>query len=237
MAENTQRTNNSLIKVKCPTCGKEHDFETWQCINVTDENGLKEKILNGQMFLTTCPECNQNINVEYSFLYHQVDDHFMVHYTIHDNETQSVLDMLTKPNKEQAPMVKNLSENNYIIRLVRTKADLIEKIIIYDEGLDDRAIEILKTVVAGRVLSEKPDIKISHILFKISADEGRFFQIFSENKEVAKASFSQELYQKIVGEFIHKMPGLREDRNLFVNNRWAGDILKKMAPQSIKPQE
>ena len=50
-------SRNHIEKVTCPGCGKEADFTVWDSVNTTLEPDLKEKVLTGDLFKFTCPEC------------------------------------------------------------------------------------------------------------------------------------------------------------------------------------
>lgn len=238
---------NFNIHIKCPKCSSESDFEAHSVINATEENGLKEKVMDGSMFLHVCPECGAKINVEYSFVYHQPEDAFMVQYVVNDEEMKQAVSALTNPNEEQRKTVNILSENNTIIRIVRSKAQLLEKITIYEAGLDDRAVEIFKHIAAGNFLKENPDKQISKILFNMLArnpereqdeigrqmeaaafEDGmiRVVQIYCDNTFTAQAVLSPSAYKKIHEDFISAMQPLREDKNLVVDARYAGEILR-----------
>lgn len=228
-------SNEIKINVKCPKCGSESEFIGYRSINCQDDNGLKEKVCDHSLFLHECPECNTKINVEYPFLYHQVDDHIMFHYAITEENSKDVIQMLTDPQDDhQKSIVKSLSSQDYIIRIVRSKAALLEKIAIYDEGLDDRAVEIAKALLAAKFIKDNPDRKIGAIYFMVSADEGRVLQLYSDDKKfTAKAELTPELYQSVVSDFLDKLPPLRADKNLIVNQPWAAGFLKSLDKKAL----
>jgi len=228
------KQNNQIIKVVCPMCSAESEFEIWQCINATESNGLIEKVKDGTMFRHTCPACNKPINIEYSFLYHQVEDALMIHYCIKDEEAQSVINSITKPTAENKGYIQQMLDRSTIVRIVRTKPQLLEKICIYDSGYDDRAVEIMKLIVASQFAKENPDKKISHVYFNIkkkSADQSdaegeKIVQIFVDNKPAAEASVNEEIYKKIFNDYVSSLPPLRADHNIVVNSGWAKGIME-----------
>lgn len=227
------RQNNEMIKVKCSKCEQESEFEIWQCINATEANGLIEKVKDGSMFRHTCPHCQQAINVEYSFLYHQIEDALMIHYCIKDEDAQAVIKTLTEPTEEQKPIIKQMIDKGTIIRIVRKKFELIEKMCIYEAGFDDRVIEILKILVGATFVKENPDKKIDNIFFNIKMkqdaapeDEGvKILQVYSEGKPIAETVVNEELYQKIFNDYVAAMPPLRADHNIIVNRNWARSVI------------
>ena len=241
------------INIKCPACSKDSEFEAHVCIDATEENGLKKKVLDGSLFMHTCPFCKQKINVEYSFLYNQPEDAFLVHYLVRDDEAKAVAEALTSPNKEQAKLVNELAGMDYIIRLVRSKAELLEKIQVYDCGMDDRVVEIFKAIVAGNFIKDNPGKKLDRVIFNLvkpvneagmseqakrmaqdAFEDGyvRVVQFFVEKKLFAQASLSPDNYKKIYSDFVAGLKPLRADRNLAVGAKWATEILKLRNAQS-----
>lgn len=223
MSDDKKRISNErMLDIKCPKCGHVSQFLSWQCINATDDNGMKEKVCNQSAFLHKCPSCETSINVEYPFLYHQIEDCFMVHYAITDEHLASVIQILTKPeNDSQKNMVKQLSRKNYIIRIVRTKQALLEKIAIYEDGLDDRYVELYKTVVGSNFKKANPTKKITGLYFVKTADEGRIIQLYVDDKPYGKSVMDMDLYKRIVDDHNGFVPPLREDKNLVVDSVWA----------------
>lgn len=228
-------TNKSaqIINVKCPKCETESEFTIYGCINATEENGLIQKVKDGSMFRHTCPNCQQDINIEYSFLYHQVDDALMIHYIVKDDETAKVIESLTNPSDEQKPVINGILERNTIIRIVRTKPQLYEKLAIYESGSDDRVVEILKLIVVSKFKNEKPDANVTDVFFNIkkkpgeSDEEGiKVIQIYCDKKLEAEAEVNDTLYKKVFDDYVAGMPVLRADRNIIVNGAWASQTMK-----------
>lgn len=222
------------LEIVCPQCKEKSIFRAYRTIHITDGNrDLKEKVLNGSLFLHECPHCKAKINVEYSFLYHQPEDALYIHYLTSDKELQEVASMLTKPDEKQKLMVKKLLSEDSLIRLVRNRMEIAEKITIYDAGMDDRAIEILKAHIGAQFTRENPDKKISGLYFNASRSKedpdefaAKFIDIFVDNKRCARADVGQELYKKVVNDYLSAMPPLRADRNVTVNRQWAQSIIQ-----------
>lgn len=226
--------NSKEITVKCTKCEQESTATIYGCFNATEENGLIQKVKDGSIFRHKCPGCGQEINLEYSFLYNQVNDALMIHYLIKDEEVAKVAACLSNPNEEQMQAVKSFLKNNTIIRIVRSKAQLYEKLAIYDSGADDRVIEILKVIVSTKFLKENPDKKIKYIFYNLKVKPGsdvddestRIIQIYCEDNSMAEAVVDDTLYKKIFDDYVSGMPVLRADRNLLVNNSWARRMIE-----------
>ncbi len=218
------------VKIKCPKCGEESDFDMYKRIDATPENGLRNRLLDNSLFTLYCSHCSCKINVEHSFLYNQLEDNYIVHCCVNDKDAQDVINLLTKPTEEQKPVVNSLAKNNTMIRLVRSRQMLIEKLCIYDMGMDDRVIEVYKHMVAGSYLKDHPEDKISKLLFDAVKQQGeeeyhKIIRIYVDDKNVAQAEIIPETYKKIFDDFISAMPVMRADKNLIVNASWAKSII------------
>lgn len=121
----------------CPVCGKTGDADLYSSVNVHENPELKEKVSSGELFVWTCPECGHKSVLRYPVLYHDPDEKVMVWLTF-DEEAQ-----------QQAKRFFNSMEslNEYCGRLVDDTGSLIEKVHIFDAGLDDLAIEMCKYVI------------------------------------------------------------------------------------------
>ena len=142
------------VSIICPQCKREHPFLIWESVNTKLNPELKEAILDGSMFIFECPTCGATTNVDYDFLYHEMEDQIMLQYVSSEEHAQEAFEMWT--NDEPENPVRVFREDGYIIRIVRTRNELLEKIAIFDEDLDDRIIELYKIFVLASVLEEHP---------------------------------------------------------------------------------
>lgn len=123
------------LKVICKKCGNSHDFEFTQSVNVAESPELKDKILSGEFFTWTCVECGTKNLINYPFLYHDSDSSLMI------------LETSANIKSEGLP-------EGYTGRIVRSFGDLIEKIKIFDSGLDDIIIEMCKFITLQEMNKE-----------------------------------------------------------------------------------
>lgn len=110
----------------CSECGTSFESEVYQNINVQDSPELKQKVVSGEIFLRRCPNCGKVQLAKYPLLYL--------------DPAESLLLCLS----DQELAVDGLE--GYTARRVTTVGELIEKIKIFDAGLDDVIIELCKFV-------------------------------------------------------------------------------------------
>jgi hypothetical protein len=130
----------TTIQVTCPACGHEQTFQAWQSINATTEPDLKQRLLDGELTTCTCGGCNREAHVTFGLLYHDMEKRVMIWLVPGDESTDDI-------GHAGLETVNRMTEEGYTFRLVRTQNELVEKILIFDDGLDDRVIELFKFAI------------------------------------------------------------------------------------------
>ena len=129
------------VGITCPKCQKAGVFTVWDSINTKLDPDMKDRVKSLEAFRYHCGHCGTDVQVDYGFLYHDMDHHFMVFYAPTDKDQENAdRDMADGQDKFRTMMEKA----GYVFRLVRSKADLLEKIAIFEAGLDDRLMELTK---------------------------------------------------------------------------------------------
>lgn len=141
-------------KVSCPDCGYTGQYKVYDSINIDDESKtnpmFKRKIIDNSLFLYTCDRCLSKYYIEYPFLYNDVKNNFMV-WCLPDNATQAEIDNIKKVD---------MRTYKGILRIVIGKFDFIDKLNVFENKLDDIAIESIKTFVFSKVdKDERKEIK------------------------------------------------------------------------------
>jgi len=130
--------------IRCPRCNAESAFTVWQSLNVTLNPNEKQSLMSGELLRFTCPGCGAVTQFVYPLLYHDMERRLML-WMIPDNAdgTRATVDADTPvPGAVGGGIVPG-----YVARLVSSPNELLEKILIFDAGLDDLAIEMFKIVV------------------------------------------------------------------------------------------
>ena len=179
-------SRNYPDKAVCPECGWVHDFTVNPVINAETEPELKQKLLSGELFTTTCPECLNTFRVIFDCLYHDPARKLMIQFC-HPDKTETyrrIFDELC---------MENPSFDNYVLRIVTGYYDLVEKIQIVENGLDDRVIEMCKRFTAGN-LSDKVSYVIDDVKFFVDDEGVKSLALFSEEGPQSVLPLHTELY-------------------------------------------
>ena len=216
--------------ITCPKCGKEHEFVIWDSINTMLDPEMKEAVRNLSAFQFECPDCGNTASVDYGFLYHQMEDKIMVYYVQSDEDEHEMYKMFNATDDYDG-MVADMRNNNYLIRIVRSRSQLLEKIAIFDNGLDDRVIEILKLVFLAHY-QEQTDGNDPVELFWGVADDGNYrIEFIKDGKLHATVDVPEELYTNTLGNMENKIPDIRKD-DIIIDRQWALEFLENDAKNS-----
>lgn len=135
-------------QIECPHC---HSIGTMEMIDEVDAEinpELRERVLNAQAFIYTCPECDSRILVGNSLLYHDAQHRFIIFF-----DMERPTDYHYQPLKLSKRLIENYPD--YTFRYVTGMTELHEKIIALESGLSDVAIERMKYMIAHYI---HPDI-------------------------------------------------------------------------------
>ena len=105
-------------------------------------------------------------------------------------------------------------------RIVQSKNEFREKLYIFDAGLDDRAIEIIKVFYTQKMQKDTPEIGFDEVRFESGENDEIGLVFIAGGKPVASCEIGCEFYDIIMKEYIAKMPDIREDE-IIINWDWA----------------
>ena len=121
----------------CCRCGSRQGITAHDSINVLEEPAMKAQVLDGSAFVWECPHCGAKNLMHRQTLYHDPEERIMIWLTFASEELE------TRVRSAYAG-VEEL--NGYTARFVDDAGSLIEKVKIFDAGLDDVVMEMAKYV-------------------------------------------------------------------------------------------
>jgi len=207
-------------KITCPVCGTENDFDIWDSVNSTLNPEEKEKILNGRFFDFKCHSCGHETQVIYGMIYHDMEHSTMVYLTNPDNVERTAA-MIAETSEE----MKKFNLPKYRNRIVTDPLALREKAMIFNEGLDDRLIEITKYFMCVNAVERYPDANIMAAYFNVI--DGKFYADLVGDESLT-AEISDLLLKTMNDQFKEKL-AMEEDNKLLVNLTWVPEFLKRAA--------
>lgn len=213
MAETQDFREEDIV---CPKCGKQGKFPVWEKVDVQAQPALKAALHYGALFRYQCPKCGTLVNINYSVLYEDADKKLALYYAANQEDVQQMQQVFNSAPKDYDGPTP---WGDYKKRIVVSQNQLREKVLIFDAGLDDRVIELLKLVILANLQEEHPDLEVDEVLCYLDAmGEGTLiFQ--SGGREVVKAPFTREMYLSLAQDFA---PCLAEDSlEVVIDSDWA----------------
>ena len=212
-------------EITCPACQQKGNFTVWDGIDIQENPEMKERIASLEAFQYHCPHCGATINVDYGFSYHDKDRHFIVFFApTAEVEQRADLDM----NEGQQAFTAMRQNEGYIFRLVRTKEDLLEKITVFEAGLDDRLTELTKAAALAQFKAQDQSFDVTSCHF-VSQDDGSLRLVFLDSKsgDGAYIDFKDglvPLYQQFEHSLADKLPQ-GEASLARIDSAWTQDFL------------
>lgn len=167
-------------KIACPECKKPYKIKIWDSVNVQLNPEKKEELLSNAFFKTVCPHCKAETYCIYGFLYHDMSKKYMISL-MQDYSNISIMDDMS---------------SEYFFRKVEDPNQLIEKIRIFDAGLNDIVMEIMKKIVSD-IMKLKPNM----LFCNVEKDDFVFLILGEEEKAI---SVPRSIYDMILKDCTHE---------------------------------
>ena len=134
-------------EITCPKCGAKGPFTVWDSVNVEDSPSLRGQLMDESIFVWTCPDCGHTVYVTFSTLYHDSTNQFLLFFD-HKTGDKDIEDS-PFPDGEAFEQFNK----TYRLRFVHGINNLKEKIFIFEEGLNDIVIELLKYFIRNGIIA------------------------------------------------------------------------------------
>lgn len=125
-------------KYECQHCGNDLEAELCDFINADKDPVMKKRVMEGTINCVDCPACGETMFVEqHPFVYHDMTKKLLIYY-IPEDESQ---DEAIEPPQSVADL------EGYVLRYVTALPDLVEKVFVFEDGLNDIVVEQLKNEI------------------------------------------------------------------------------------------
>lgn len=155
---------------RCPKCGHRQGFTIWESVTAHLNPELKSNILDGTIFLHRCGGCNSPIELTHSILYNDTALHLACWLVVGDvdDALQDAMDSfgMIVPDYER-------------LRIVYTLEELAEKIVIFEAGLNDWYVLMMKIYLAGKYKLSVADLiftgvdRSGEFLYRVDTPQGK----------------------------------------------------------------
>lgn len=190
----------------CPQCGCSYPVTLYRSIDVRQRPDLKRKLLEGSLYEAICTKCGYVSPLLYACIYIDASRHFMIHLA-DDEAGMHVFD--------QMPL------SVYVLRIVKDWNDMREKIVLFDRGLDDRVVEIMKYIRRQQLQEKNPELAIESIYYQ-PQDGGKFI-VLGRERAIATIRFDRALYRAVQKQVVSQMD-LETTPAVLIDATWAKEV-------------
>lgn len=217
-------SSREIEMITCPDCGKDGEFTIWSSINSQLNPEAKVDMMSGKLFSFVCPHCKSAHNVDYGFLYHQMEDQIMIQYSTTDENAEEGIEIFEKMANSDLTGFPSIGAD-YTLRIVRSQNQLREKVYIFDQGLDDRVIELMKVFMISQLSQSNPELEIEEMFLEMTEEGPESFTIRLAGNHWGSTEFAQGLYNAVRDDFLKDSDDGKKE--YIVNVEWALEKLKK----------
>ena len=151
----------TTLNATCSSCGKTHEITAYSGINVAENPELKSMVKDGSLFVWECPVCGKANLATYQTLYHDPEEKLMIWMLPEGILPEDRVEAIGKQMESSADL-----PDGYVFRRTLDIGSLIEKVNIFDAGLDDRVIEMCKYVTRMEMAEKNEDQDIPEASLK-----------------------------------------------------------------------
>lgn len=201
-----------MFQLKCPNCGKAFEVEAVAAINTERDPELKERLLSGELFIRECPHCGARTLAKFPLLYHDPAEKLMIWLSDGSADTEA---------RMQAAVTGNDFEG-YTGRIVDTPGALIEKVKIFDAGLDDISLEMAK-FVTRQELGKDADL----LFFGLDGADNEITLTYPEAGQMQMVRIGFNVYEDCAGILLRNPDIKKAATGLCrVNRQWIERFLR-----------
>lgn len=168
-------------EIICPQCGEMQRYRLYASVNARENPDLRQRVLDETLFDWRCSRCNYFAAMAYPFLYTDPDGRYVV----------CVVPAGTNGQVETTEAVKDFSR-----RTVKNLAELKEKILIFDAGFDDVAVELVKNALCEIIKNSYKVSRVHAYFSRLSDGEMEFAIFLPQQAEPVYHSTKMEVYQQ-----------------------------------------
>lgn len=211
---------NQPAKFQCPICLQPNSWQPHFYLNSHEAPALKKALLDGELFRFECDHCGAIRLIQTPFIYH--DPQLALVVVLSGPDARDA--MLIESEAQQQLEDEHRLIDDYHLRRVHRLSDLIEKIEVFDHGLNDQLLEIVKLLTDGVFHQDRPQESIQSriLVFPDSSQPQLLYQtdqdqvlvdLVPEFVTFAQKKYQRRLKEAHLGKFIE------------VDSHWAFQIL------------
>lgn len=211
--------------ITCPKCGKEIEVELSEGLEMPYDIEQKDAILKNTFFKVHCDACNLYFPIAYRFTYNDLEQRYFIWLAPKmDEEEQKAINAYN--DRIQNDNVLKLAQSGYTYRIVRNDNELREKVLIFDNGLDDRYVETMKLMYFPSIKQQfDKDTKIVGLYFDEKPGGGYQWAIITDKQQLMFANINMDMYEDMTYQLKDAVEEKTPEGLFQVHGPWAQEVL------------
>lgn len=164
-------SRHESVRLVCPNCDVPQSLTVASSVNVVRSPVARVEVLTGTFHHFSCPSCSHDFHVETRFGYLDTERrHWVAVFPRHEQANAESCEQMAITGfweaSRQGPLWWLDQAMTSHLRVVFGVDRLVEKLLIWDEGLDDGVVEVLKRALVeeGHKLPLRLDAIAEHVL-------------------------------------------------------------------------
>lgn len=191
--------------ISCPQCQHEHDVRLSDKLDANARPDLKERLLENTFNRIECKSCGFVFRADMPVLYTDLEREIIIHWMPLHRQTLAELQQGFAESQEE--LRKELPEGTPVprLQLVLSRVELIERIFVLEEKLDERLIEYVKYLIYQNNAARIPARK-KNLLFNAQKSDDNTFCFAIQDIDTMTfddvLSYPRSQYQKLRNKFM-----------------------------------
>lgn len=229
-------------KVYCPKCKKEIEIGMWDVVESPYDKEEKEKVLKNMFFKVHCDDCDIIFPIAYRCQYNDLERKFLIWF-VPGMEPKDKKVIADYEQRLKTDNTLRLAQGGYRYRLVRTDNELREKVFIFEQGYDDRIIEIMKMLYAPMIKqSVAKERDIMGIYFDQKKDgKYRWVILLTGMNQPLMMDINMDMYEEMKGKLAGIIDEMLPEGFAYINVLWAREVMKtqveRLEKEKVQEQE
>lgn len=228
------RTMRSTEPAVCMHCRHKQDFVVYLAVNANLDPELREDLLNYTFSVLTCAQCGKETKIDYSFFYYDMTSKCWLWYIAEGDDDQ--VPFIEEAQSRLGMDTRDIYQDCHC-RIVRYPLELNEKIRLFEDGLDDRVMEIFKFFALMKN-DELSGENAKSLYYVESCDEALQF-LAVDNKGAGMVQLHPEGYKDIASRFADRLPDMNSllGQYLEIDPNYVLNCLKGITEEKKKQSE
>lgn len=169
---------------QCPKCRTHQTVSIYESVTANKDTALKKRILDKSIFLQRCTNCRTPIELTHNLLYNDPSQELAIWFVDGGSVSQELEDAM-----DSFGMVV---PRTYRLRLAYTLEEMIEKILIFENGVNDWLIHLIKMTKLGDVESDTSKIRLAAVRRMNDGSWSLTFNLLALGKSIVLSDISKD---------------------------------------------